>query len=84
MIPVTDQELNTEQWRTTTDAEIALCDWHTDMQEAAADAMLEQSARNLGLMVLCMTGGIEYERRLDTLEYSDDIEDRIFWAGGSW
>lgn len=65
-----------EQWHTTTGNEI--------MQEAQAEAMLEQATRRLGLMVLCMTGGVEYDELVQTIEYEDDIEDRNFWAGGQW
>lgn len=81
MIPVTDQELDAT-WRTTVDNEIALCEWRDIMQEAGADAMLEQAARNLGLMVLCMVGGVEYEQLLDTLDYEDWQEDEAFFRRG--
>lgn len=71
--------LTDAQWRARVDHGIARHDWHEDMQQAAADA-----AHNLGLMVMAMVGGEEYERHLETEEYIDSQLDAEWHSRGGW
>lgn len=81
MIPVTDQDFDT-QWQARTEDEIALHDWYEFMSAPQADATMEKAARNLGMMVLAMCGGPELDEQVQVLDYEDWQEDVEYIRGG--